>query len=45
MKIQDKPRFTIEDRIMLLTKPQIPVQLKSLPVCLAMRFGQECKPK
>ena len=28
-----------KDRIMLLTNPQIPVQLKSVPVCLAMCFG------
>ena len=45
MRIQDKTRFTIEDRITLLTEPQIPVQLKSVPMCLAMCFGEECQPK
>ena len=39
LRIQDKTRFTIENRIVLLTEPQIPGQLKSMPVCLAMRFG------
>ena len=39
MGIQDKTRFTIKDHITLLTEPQIPVQLKSVPVCLAMCFG------
>ena len=43
MRIQDKTRFIIDDRITLLTELQSPVQLKSVPVCLTMCFGYECK--
>ena len=45
MRIQDKTRFTIEDRITLLTEPQIPVHLKSVPVFLAMCLVKNVRQK
>ena len=38
-RIQDSTRLIVEDSIGLVMEPQIPLDLKSVPVGLAMYFG------
>ena len=40
VRIQDSTRFIIEDGIVLVIERQIPLHLKSVPVGLAMYFGE-----
>ena len=39
MRIQDSTRFIVEDTIVLVMEPRISLNLKSVPVGLAMYFG------
>ena len=45
VRIQDSTRFIVEDSIVLVVQPQISLNLKSVPVGLAMYFGECWMPK
>ena len=40
VRIQNSTRFIVEDSIVLMIEPQIPLNLKSVPVGLAMYLGE-----
>ena len=45
VRIQDSTRFIVEDSIVLVMGPQIPLNLKSVSVGLAMYLGESWMPK
>ena len=45
LRIQDSTRCIVEDSIALVIEPQILLNLKSVPVDLAMYFGEGWMPK
>ena len=45
MRKQDSTRFIVEDSIVLVMEPQISMNLKSMPVGLAMYFAESWMPK
>ena len=44
-RIQDSTRFIVEDSIVLVMEPQISLNLKYVPMGLAMYFGEGWTPK
>ena len=45
LRIQDSTRCILEDSIVLVIEPQISLNLKSVPVGLAIYFGEGWMPK
>ena len=45
LRIQDSTRCIVEDSIVLVIEPQISLNLKSMPVGLAVGFGEGWMPK
>ena len=45
VRIQDSTGFIVEDSIVLVMEPQISLNLKSVPVGLAMYFDEGWMPK
>ena len=45
LRIHDSTRCIVEDSIVLVIEPQISLNLKSVPVGLAMYFGEGWMPK
>ena len=45
VRIQDSTRFVVEDILVLVMETQISLNLKSVPVGLAMYFGESWMPK
>ena len=45
VRIQDSTRFIVDDSIVLVTEPQILLNLKSVPMGLVMYFGEGWMPK
>ena len=45
VRLQDSTGFIVEDSIVLVMGPQISLNLKSVPVGLAMHFGENWMPK
>ena len=45
VKIQDSTRLFVEDSIVQVMEPQISLNLKTVPVGLAMYFGESWMPK
>ena len=45
LRIQDSTRCILEDNVVLVIEPQISLNLKSVPVSLALYFGEDWMPK